>query len=285
MSEVTWGIPVAVDLFFAGLGAGSFCFGVLASRRRGAGWEACSRLASFLAPLSIVIGLSMLILDLRNRPRFWMTLTVFNLHSPMSWGVWLLTAFFLISVVFAFYQLDPTIRLRIPWIGGWPLWNRPEWKNRIAFLGLLLALGVATYTGVLLSASSVPLWRNLSLPFLFVLSALCTGFAGGAILGMLSLRKSELGTMREPFQFVKRSYRVLLPVYLAVGLFFAFSARPNTTGRGFIWWLATLALGIVVPLILVLGRKDLSTRRASLLFGCLLIGGFLLRTVLILAGQ
>ena len=35
MSEITWGMPVVLDLFFAGLAAGAFCFAVLASRRDG----------------------------------------------------------------------------------------------------------------------------------------------------------------------------------------------------------------------------------------------------------
>ena len=163
MHEITWEMPVAVDLFFAGLGAGSFCLGAMTSGRKGAGWEACSRMSSLLAPVSIVLGLSMLILDLRNKPRFWMTLTVFNAHSPMSIGVWLLSAFFLVSLVFALYGM-PSIRQRIPWIGKLGIWSRSGWKNGLSGAGILLALGVMVYTGVLLAASSVPLWRNLSLP-------------------------------------------------------------------------------------------------------------------------
>lgn len=284
MSEATWGIPVAVDLFFAGVGAGSFCFALLASHRQGAGWGACARLASFLAPLSIGIGLSMLLLDLRNKPRFWMTLTVFNTHSPMSWGVWLLSAFFLISGVYAFFKLEPATRIRIPWIGHWPVWNRPEWKTLLGYPGLLMALGISTYTGVLLSVSGVPLWRHWILPFLFVSSALCTGFAGGAGLGMLASRKG-LESMREPLLFVKGSYRVLLPVYLAAGLFFAFSSFSDAAARGFYWLLATLALGAAAPWFLVMGKNELGARRACIVFGLILAGGFLLRTVLILAGQ
>jgi polysulfide reductase chain C len=286
MNEITWGIPVAVDLFFAGLGAGSFCLAALACRKKGPGWEACSRMASFLAPLSIVIGLSMLILDLRSRFRFWMTLTVFHWQSPMSVGTWLLTAFFLVSCLFALYELPAPVRQRIPVIGTLPIWNRPASRNRIGIIGIALALGVSVYTGVLLSASRLPLWRNLSLPFLFFVSAIATGFAGGAALGMLALRTHRMEAMGEPLQHLRGSYLRLLPLYFLAALLYVFSIDPFLTGWNlWIWWTGVVGIGILIPLILVISKKALSTRRAWVLFSCLLIGGFLLRTVLVLAGQ
>jgi formate-dependent nitrite reductase membrane component NrfD len=295
MHEITWEMPVAVDLFFAGLGAGSFCFGAVTARREGAGWEACSRMSSILAPIAIVIGLSMLILDLRNKPRFWMTLTVFNVHSPMSIGVWLLSAFFLASFLFALYGL-PSVRQRIPWIGKLRIWSRSDWKDRLGWTGVLFALGVMAYTGVLLSATSIPLWRNLNLPFLFVLSALSAGFAGGALSGMLSLEKEYWEAMTEPLRFLRRSFRILLPFYLVMTLSFSFSLLLSSDSKsaaiflmtgwnGFLWWAGVVGIGIVVPLIFVLNSKELKTRQACLVFTCVLIGGFLMRMVLMLAGQ
>ena len=143
---------VVVYLFLAGLGAGSFCLGAIASKKRGQGWEACSRMAFLLAPFAIAVGLLILIFDLGYKTRFWMTLTVLNIASPMSVGVWLLSAFFLISVLAAMFWLPASGRRRIPWIGTLSVWNRPKWKNRIGVIGIPFALGVSVYTGVLLSA-------------------------------------------------------------------------------------------------------------------------------------
>lgn len=296
MNEITWGIPVAVDLFFAGLGAGSFCLGAIASRKKGPGWEACSRMASLLAPLAIVIGLSMLILDLRNKPRFWMTLKVFNANSPMSVGVWLLSIFFLVSVLFALYGLPASSRQKIMWIGKLSVLSRSEWKDKLGIIGVLLALGVSVYTGVLLSVSIFPLWRNPSIPLLFLLSAMSTGFAGGTTMGMLSLRKRNLDAMEEPLLFIRRSYRIILPFYLLTALVYVFSLFVSSTSRicaisliagwiGLVWWAGVVGTGIVVPLILVMKKEGIKIRQAWFLFSCLLIGGFLLRVVLILAGQ
>jgi polysulfide reductase chain C len=296
MSEIPWGIPVAVDLFFAGVGAGSFCLGAIASRKKGAGWEACFRMASLLAPLAVAIGLSMLIMDLRNKPRFWMTLTRFNASSPMSIGVWLLTAFFLVSLIFALYGLPESSRQRIPGIGRLCIWNQKEWKNRIGITGFPLALAVPVYTGALLSVSVIPLWRNPGLPLLFFLSSIATGFAGGALLGMSLLGRKNRDAMEEPLRFLKRSYRMILPFYLLMVVLLVSTLVISPVSRtdalnlltgwiGFIWWAGVVGIGIIVPLILVLKKKAIELHYAWLLFSCLLIGGFLLRMVLVIAGQ
>jgi len=296
MSEITWEFPVAADLFFAGLGAGSFCLGAIAARRKGLGWETCSRMSSLLAPIAIVIGLCMLILDLRNKTRFWMTLKVLNINSPMSIGVWLLSAFFLVSLVFAIYGLPGSSRKKIPWIGDLAAWNRPGWKSTLGIVGTFLALGVSVYTGVLLLVSIIPIWRNLSLPLLFFLSAISTGFAGGMILAMLSLKKEDPDAIEGPLRFIKLSYRVILPFYLLMALVFVLTliispaseshAIHFITGwSGLIWWAGVVGVGIITPLILVMNRPAIKTSQAWFIFSCVLIGGFLLRMVLILAGQ
>jgi polysulfide reductase chain C len=296
MNDLTWEFPVAVDLFFAGVGAGSFCLGAIAARKKGRGWEACARMASLLAPLAIVFGLSMLILDLRNKTRFWMTLRVLNSNSPMSIGVWLLSAFFMVSALFAVCELPASIRQRIPWLGKFSVWSRPELKNQLGIIGILLALGVSVYTGVLLLVSIIPVWRNLSLPLLLFLSAICTGFAGGMILTMLSLKKEDIYAIKEPLQYIKHSYRVILPFYLLMALVFVLTLIVSPASEkhamrfisgwsGLIWWAGVMGIGILAPLILVVRKEAIRNRGAWVLFSCVLIGGFLLRIVLILAGQ
>ena len=293
---MTWGIPIALDLFFTGLGAGSFCFAALAFQRKGRGWEACSRMASFLAPFALAFGLLMLILDLGRKSRFWVTLGVFNYNSPMSIGIWLLSFFTLISVIFALFWVPEDLRKRIPWAGKWRMWNRRGYQQRLGMIGIPLALFVSIYTGVLLSVSSLPLWRNLSLPFLFCLSALSTGFAGGAILAMLSLGKKQLEEMNAPLRFLQHGYRIILSIFLLVVLiyiallFISPVARSEAFNlilgwKGLIWWIGAVGIGIVLPLILIMDREEIGFLKALISFSCLLVGGFLLRLVLVIAGQ
>jgi protein NrfD len=171
-----------------------------------------------------------------------------------------------------------------------------EWKNTLGIIGILLALGVSVYTGVLLLVSIVPLWRNLSLPLLLFLSAISTGFAGGMILAMLSLGKGKPDVLKAPLRFIQQSYRVILPFYLLMAFAFVSSlvissvSRTDaiyliTGWRGFIWWAGVIGVGILVPLVFVMKKKAIAMRRAWVIFSCVLIGGFLLRIVLILAGQ
>jgi polysulfide reductase chain C len=188
------------------------------------------------------------------------------------------------------------VRKQIPWIGRLSLWNRPKARNIIGWIGTGLALGVSVYTGVLLSATVTPLWRNFSLPLFFSLSALATGFAGGAILATLSVVREDPGAMKEPLQFLKRGYRVILPCLLLVALAYMTSgvlspeSRPVmvrliTGWTGLIWWVGVIGTGMAMPWALVTRRQAIQGHKAWYLFSSILVGGFLLRFVLVYAGQ
>ncbi len=295
MSEITWGMPVVLDLFFAGLAAGAFCFAVLASRRAGESFQACARAAALLAPLSVAFGLSMLIVDLRSKTRFWFTMTVFNADSPMSLGVWLLTLFAVIAAIYAFFWVPAGIRERLPVIGGWPVWSQQRLRDRLGALGSPIALLVSIYTGVLLSATSIPIWRNLALPALFCFSSMVTGFAAGLLLALLTSPNTRQEMIAGPYRWLQGSYRVLLPAYLLailayVLLFFIPTMREEvslliTGWSGLVWWLGVVGAGVVLPLSLNLSKAKASLSRVFVVLGALLAGGFLLRMVLVYTGQ
>lgn len=296
MHDITWGFLIVVYLFLAGLGAGSFCLGAIALKGKGEGWEACARAAFLVTPFAIAAGLLILIFDLGYKTRFWLTLTVLNISSPMSVGVWLLVIFFMISVLAVMFWLTPSERRRIPWIGRLSVWGSPRWKRKVIAIGIPFALGVSIYTGVLLSACTLPLWRSVILPFFFFISALSLGIEGGAILGIAALRKSNPDAMKEPLQFLKRSYRLILPLYLITALIFFVALVASPASRrvafgffsgwsGLIWWIGVVGIGILLPLIMVMRRNGKHIRHAWLFSGCLITGDFLLRLVLVLAGQ
>jgi polysulfide reductase chain C len=296
MHEETWGIPIAIDLFFTGVGGGSFILSAMASRRNGKGWETCSQGSALLAPLAIFVGLSMLILDLGYSSRFWMTLRVLNLYSPMSIGSWLLSLFVIVALLFALYWLPVSTRARIPWVSSLLIWRKVRWRNRLGVIGMVLAVGVCVYTGVLLSVTAIPLWRSLSLAVLFLLSAITTGFAGGGMVMLCLSKKMNSDIMAGPSQLIGRSYRIVLPFYLLVALGFSLwpildptpsPASNALTGgwSGWVWWFGVIGVGWFVPYFLVLKARTISVRQAWVLFSCLLTGGFLLRLVLVLGGQ
>jgi polysulfide reductase chain C len=292
MSEITWGMPVVLYLFFAGVAAGAFCFAALTGGRHGEGFLACSRAAALLAPPALAFGLAMLILDLKYKTRFWFTMTAFNVVSPMSLGVWLLILFSVIATLYALFWIPAGVRERIPVIGRWPLWSQQGVRDALGWVGIPVALLVAIYTGVLLSTTSIPLWRNQALPVLFCFSAMDTGFAGGVLLALLFSPGKRREIVAGPFQWLEGSYRILLPAYfLAILLFFLLFfvpvMRPEVvipliTGQsGLVWWLGVIGVGM----FLGFRKAKITLSMAFIILGAPLAGGFLLRLILVFTGQ
>jgi polysulfide reductase chain C len=238
----------------------------------------------------------MLILDLKYKTRFWFTMTAFNVVSPMSLGVWLLILFSVIATLYALFWIPAGVRERIPVIGRWPLWSQQGVRDALGWVGIPVALLVAIYTGVLLSTTSIPLWRNPALPVLFCFSAMDTGFAGGVLLALLFSPGKRREIVAGPFQWLEGSYRILLPAYfLAILLFFLLFfvpvMRPEVvipliTGQsGLVWWLGVIGVGMLLPLFLGFRKAKITLSMAFIILGAPLAGGFLLRLILVFTGQ
>lgn len=157
----TWEVPI---YFFVGGAAGAAaCIG-LAAQVTG-GNPRIVRRAQWLAAAGAVASGPLLIADLGRPERFLNMLRVFKPRSPMSVGVWLLTAFSLASAA----TIVTRGRLRA-----------------IAGAGsAATGLGMATYTGVLVGATSIPLWAKHAalLPAHFGASALGSAAAALELLG------------------------------------------------------------------------------------------------------
>jgi formate-dependent nitrite reductase membrane component NrfD len=238
----------------------------------------------------------MLILDLRYKTRFWFTMTVFNGDSPMSLGVWLLTLFSFIAAFYAIFWIPAVVRERIPVIGRWPLWSQQRVRDALGWVGVPIALMVSIYTGVLLSSAAMPLWRNTALPLLFCFSSLATGFAGGVLLAILFSPGRRQEIIAGPFQWLQRSYRILLPAYLMALLvymllfFVPLTRKPDVMPliagwSGLTWWLGVVGIGILLPMFLNMRKAMLNRSTVFTVLGALLVGGLLLRMVLVYAGQ
>lgn len=162
----TWEVPT---YFFVGGLSGIAA--VIAAIASGAGADdAIVRAARFLSVGGAAISPLLLISDLGRPARFLYMLRVFKVQSAMSVGVWTLVAFSGASVAaFALWALGPS--------NGVPLAMRFVADFVAAGTGLVLA----TYTGVLLGATVLPVWasRHRSLPLEFGMSSL--GAAASAI--------------------------------------------------------------------------------------------------------
>jgi polysulfide reductase chain C len=292
--HVSWELPVALDLFLAAMGAGAFLLAVAMDYAGGRKYRTVSTVGAFVAPWPAIVGVLLLVVDLGKPLRFWemmlrrdgggaLTLEspylMFNAGSTMSYGTWFLTLFVWVSLA---YIVASLLAYPFPW-GGIV-------KKLVGLAGVPFALLVMIYTGVLLSATSSALWDNMLLPIVFVGSAMITGVAS-VILVMAVLR--WLGIVEEEAaqipQLEKLNSRIIIFELVALILFMILGASSMGavvgTPFGPIWWVAVVVLGLVVPL--VYGFKgQLRRPEGSLAVSALvLIGGFFLRYVILMAGQ
>ncbi len=183
-----WGWEIATYFFLGGVSAGAYLLARMAERF-GGGREV-TRVGAAVAVGAAVPCAPLLIKDLGDPKRFHHMLRVWKPQSPMNLGAWTLTA----------YTGTAFLALLREWLRGADESERPEW-GRVAdglvvavtdAAGVPLALLLAGYTGVLLSATATPAWaKNPWLGPLFSASAISTGAA--AISLALEWRKDGRG--------------------------------------------------------------------------------------------
>ena len=182
-----WTWEIAIYFFVGGMGGMS---AVIAAASAAFHHLDLARVAILVAVLAAIISPVLLILDLGRPSRFLNMLRVFKHRSPMSVGVWILVLFSICVVpasialelhargIFA-GQADLVIRI----IAGLLLIGS-------ALFGVLLA----TYTGVLIGATAIPVWftHRVLLPIHFGTAGLGTS---GALLELLGYRIAPLNAI------------------------------------------------------------------------------------------
>ena len=131
--------------------------------------------ARWIAAAGAVISPALLIADLGRPERFLNMLRVFKPQSPMSVGAWTLVGFSSAVSAATFAGL-----VRERYGRSFPL---AMIENAGEAAAIPLGLGLATYTGVLIGATTIPVWNQnaANLPLHFAASGV------GAAVGMLEL--------------------------------------------------------------------------------------------------
>ena len=295
-----WGWYIVLYFFIGGLAAGTYFISTLLLLAGDTRDRQAVRLGYLLSfPLLLACAV-LLILDLGVPLRFWHMLVashripalLFKPWSPISLGTWILTLFGLFSSAAFAWALVETGRLRWPpavrataWAGTRPRPLMLAWNAAGTFFGFCLA----GYTGVLVSATTIPVWHNARLMgALFLVSAASTSYA----LLMLLLLRRGAGRVAPTIAKLARADRfsmVLELVLIALLLvILGRTARPLVSGGfGVLFWIGVVGLGLVWPLVLhgraVLGWAE--PRRELIAAVCGLVGGLLLRFVVVMAPQ
>ena len=294
-----WGWYVILYFFFGGLAAGSYFIATmlwLVGDRRD---DDVVRLGYRLAfPLVVLCGV-LLIVDLGKPLRFWhmlvqserIPLPMWKPWSPMSLGTWILSIFALFAFVAFVGEMVRGGRLR------WnPLVRADRWTRSLpggllralAVVGTFFGLALAGYTGVLVTGTSLPFWHNARLMgALFLASAASTSYAL-LILILLRHGRSHADTTVAKLARADRMTIVLeLVIIVAMIILLGGVARPMIAGGfGVVFWLGVVLLGLLAPLALHwVYRGATAERRAVLSAAFVLVGGFLLRFVVVMSPQ
>lgn len=178
LKEPVWSREIPIYFYLGGLAAGSYIVGRVAERSGGEEFRGAAKWGAYLSLAALIPCPPLLIADLGDRKRFHHMLRVWKPTSPMNLGTWAITAFGGVVTYEALRQFliardegqhrPPGIVRR--WV------ENPLIRMAHHAAGMPLALLVASYTGVLLSCTSNPLWcRSAWLSPMFAASAISTG--------------------------------------------------------------------------------------------------------------
>ena len=279
---MVWDAIIAIYLFLAGLGAGAFALGALTNWAKTPA-PTMKKVAFIVAPVAVAVGTLMLVVDahagLMNPLRFFGL--VANLGSVMAWGVIILSAFLVVSIVDLIVLLVKK---------GTP--------KALDVVGAVLAVCVAAYTGVLLGDAGVafPLWNMAVLPILFIVSAASTGIAVTLLITRL-VAADEAAAL--PWLGKAGLVLPVLELALVIALLAVAGMAGGSAGAAgaasvanlvsgpyaVAFWLGFVVIGLAVPFVLELMSRRGSQSKALPMAGeaCVLVGGFMLRYLVIMA--
>jgi formate-dependent nitrite reductase membrane component NrfD len=281
-----WQWLIVLYFFFGGLAGGSYFLAALADLFGRPEDRPLARLGYYIALPCIVVCGILLIVDLSRPDRFWHILLenhtlqpTFKYWSPMSVGSWVLLSFGFLSLLSFLGALAD---------GGRPGWNgarhlRPPGPmgRIIAAVGALLGLYVAGYTGVLLAVTNRPIWSDTPLlGMLFVISATSIS---AALMTLLARRR--LPGIRTLQRIDTWAIALVLLVLIGVVVSLGPVARAWLNAWGVLLVFGVVVLGLLLPLALRWRTGWLGERSPAAAAVLVLIGGFLLRTVIVLSSE
>jgi formate-dependent nitrite reductase membrane component NrfD len=285
LRKAHWKWEIVAYFFTGGVAAASSALAALAARGGDPDDAQLVRNGRYTALAGALLSSVLLVKDLGRPERFLMMLRIAKLKSPMSVGVYTLVTFSTNAGLRALEQLraDGVIPFDLGWAA----------KPLRALTGAPSTALMASYTGVLLAATAIPVWftGRRYLPAIFVCSAASTGAA---------LQNALLAITGGSARTAKKVEFVELVASLAeAALLLRWERAAGDTGkplfagaRGTKLKTSTLGLGIALPALLTLpsllsrGRPAKRHRvRTLIAAACALYGGFVLRESVVHAGR
>ncbi len=294
VNEVAWGGMIAIYLFLAGIAGGAFLTASLTDLFSKKQYPKVIRSGAYIAPVTIMAGLGLLVVDLGRPLSFWKLLLNVNLGSIMSIGVFIVSCFTGLSVVYGYLvwstataqkQIQLTsanTEVAATSVGqGIQAFRKP-----VAALGVLFSLGTATYTGFLLSAVTTnSFWHTPFLgiagipflPILFLVSATSTGLAatliGASNCGDLTVYKKVDIVL------------IILEIVLISILYLSVKPIFFTGSMATLFWFGVVVIGLIIPLILSIYSVIKHNNLLVPVCAMVVTGGLCLRYFIVYSGQ
>lgn len=288
LKKAHWSWQIVLYFFLGGIAGGSYLVSTLADLLSIEKHGALTRAGRYLSFGCLLASPVLLILDLGRPLRFHHMLRILKFRSVMSLGSWGLSAFGLCCGLTTAYQAASDGLLN--WFPLLARWMKAMPVKLIELPGSIFGLFVASYTGVLLSSTAVPVWARARrvLGPLFLASGLSTALASlSAILSFRrnnqplveKLEKAEMVSMSVELGLISALPRLLGPLGKPL-----FKDRTGMLLKG-----GTVGAGLAFPLLVRVVNKlcrQATSRSLNLGLSLLVLtGGMILRSVWIAAGR
>jgi protein NrfD len=292
-----WQWYIILYFFIGGLAGGCYflaavidLFGRRADRR-------LANLGYYVAFPAVLLSGLLLTVDLSRPLRFWHMLIerntlepMFKYWSPMSIGSWALMIFGFFAFVSFLAALADDDRVRSSLLHKlqWPALRSLRAPSRlggvVAVLGGIAGLYIAGYTGILLAVTNRPIWSDTPLlGMLFIASAASTSAAllillaqrdGWRVPGLVDLHRLDDWV-------IVLELVVLIAVMVSLGPVL----RAWLNAWGVLLVVGLIILGMIAPLVLSFRARRFGIANMTTSAILVLIGGFLLRVVVVLSSE
>lgn len=285
---------IGLYFFLGGIAGGAYVTATIADLFGSARDWVVIKVGYLVAFVAILFAPVLLILDLGRPERFYNMFTrVFKVLSPMSVGSYALLLFGAFCTLAAAWALAEDGMLG-RWLGDDSAFVKLLKRvphQLLGVVGSFFGFFIASYTGVLVTATAQPFWFNNPLwGALFLASGASTAIATIALVIVLSKARVTHGTMAR--LKLADNWALILELVLIVATIAVLGNQAAPLLRGglaVVFWLGVVGVGLVVPLALQF-RAGFQGARApanlTMLTALLiLVGGFLLRYAILAAGQ
>lgn len=292
VADPHWEWWLVFYFFLGGIAAGAYFMAALIELIGSEEDRELAKVSYYLAFPMVLICTVLLVLDLGRPERFWHMLIqsetfwpMFKYWSPMSVGSWALAIFGGLSFLSFVGVLAEDRRFGL---GRFSNLARALHRGPIGILFELLAAGVgffiASYTGALLTATNQPFWSDSPvIGALFLASAASSGIAVMILLRRRSTSRASLERLEVADSWALGLELVMLAAFLiSLG---ALALPFITSVYGLLILIGTLVVGLLIPLLLRFMPRLLGGRTMTLAAILVLIGGFVLRYGVLMAGQ